>query len=75
MTLHFHVTSNIILCTERIHLGVWGQVYISTFLGLRMDLVGTVSSLASASSTLEVRDHHHDAWLGLPVIFMYNMSI
>ena len=34
-----------------------------------------VSALASASSAIEVQDHHHHVRLGHPVIFIYNMSI
>ena len=34
-----------------------------------------VSALAPASSALVVRDHHHYFQLGLPVIFMYDVSI
>ena len=50
-------------------------VYLDTSLGLRMDPVGTFSSLASPSSVIDVRDHLYQVRLGLPVIFMYNMSI
>ena len=37
-----------------------------------MDPVGTFLSPVSA---IEVLDHLHQVWLGLPVILMYNMSI
>ena len=33
------------------------------------------SSLASATSVIWVRDHHHEVGLGMGIILMYNMSI
>ena len=35
----------------------------------------TSEPLALASMVIEVRDHHHEVWLSMPINFMYNMSI
>ena len=45
------------------------------FLGLVMLPTGTFASPASASSVIEVWDHHQKVQLGMPVNLVYNMSM
>ena len=44
-------------------------------LGLRREARKTSACLASASSAVEVRDHHHEVGLGHRIILVYNMSM
>ena len=37
--------------------------------------MGTFLPPAAALLVVEVQDLHHEVWLGMGIIFMYNMSI
>ena len=59
----------------RIGMGITWLIYMEHFLWPGMSATGTFSSVASATSVTEIRDHHHSFRLGMPVNLVYNMSM
>ena len=53
---------------------IYMSIWYGWFLGLGMLPTGTLSSPASASSVVEVRDLHREVGLDMAIIFVYNMS-
>ena len=51
------------------------KIIFQVSLGFRREAMKTSTCLASASSAVEVRDHHHEVRLGHRIILVYDMSM